>query len=97
VPKIGMRGGRVESLTGHQPYGRNVTSMFSLAERPRNPVRALLTTWGIGAQMMASPTYSLDTLALAFAVLLAAAIVMIGYLLMPEVADLMPPTLSGAH
>jgi hypothetical protein len=46
---------------------------------------------------MASPTYGLDTLELAFAVLLAAAIVMIGYLLMPEVADLMPPTLSGAH
>ena len=69
--------------------------MFSLAERPRNPVRALLTTWGIGAQAMASPTYSLDTLA--FAVLLAAAIVRLGYLLMPEVADLMPPTLSGAH
>ena len=44
---------------------------------------------------MASPTYSLDTLALAFAVL--PAIAMIGYLLMPEVADLMPPTLSGAH
>jgi hypothetical protein len=32
-----------------------------------------------------------------FAVLLAAAILMIGYLLMPEVADLMPPPLSGAH
>jgi hypothetical protein len=46
---------------------------------------------------MASPTYGLDTLALAFAVLLAAAIAMISYLLMPEVADLMPPTLSGAH
>jgi hypothetical protein len=47
--------------------------------------------------MMASPTYGLDTLALAFAVLLAAAIVMIGYLLMPEVADLTPPSLSGSH
>jgi hypothetical protein len=46
---------------------------------------------------MASPTYGPDTLALAFAVLLAAAIVMIGYLLMPEVADLMPPPLSGAQ
>jgi hypothetical protein len=47
---------------------------------------------------MASPTYGLDTLTLAFAVLLAAAIVMIGYLLMPQVADLMmPPPLSGAQ
>lgn len=40
---------------------------------------------------MASPTYGLDALALVFAVILAAAIVRIGYLLMPEVADLMPP------
>ena len=46
---------------------------------------------------MASPSYGPDVLALALAVILAAAIVMIGYLLMPEVADLMPPTLSGAH
>ena len=72
--------------------------MFSQAEaRPSNSAGALPPLGGFGAQAMASPTYGLDTLALAFAVLLAAAIVMIGYLLMPEVADSMPPTLSGAH
>jgi hypothetical protein len=46
---------------------------------------------------MAYPNYlTTDAVALMLAVVLAAAILMIGYLLMPEVADLMmPPPLSG--
>ena len=46
---------------------------------------------------MASPTYGIDAVALALAVLLAVAILMIGSLLMPELADLIPPSLSGRH
>ena len=48
---------------------------------------------------MAYPNYlTTDAVALMLAVALAAAIVMIGYLLMPEAADLMlPPVVSGAH
>ena len=46
---------------------------------------------------MAYPNY-LTTDAVALMLAVAAAIVMIGYLLMPEVADLMlPPVVSGAH
>lgn len=45
---------------------------------------------------MASPSYGIDVAALALAVVLAAAIVMTGYLLVAELADLMmPPPLSG--
>jgi hypothetical protein len=47
---------------------------------------------------MAHPTYyGIDAVALMLAVVLAAAILMLGSLLIPEVADLMPPALSGAH
>jgi hypothetical protein len=45
---------------------------------------------------MASPTYGIDVVALAFAVVLAVAIVLLISHLMPQVADLMmPPPLSG--
>jgi hypothetical protein len=46
---------------------------------------------------MASPSYGIDAVALAFAVVMAAAIVLLASQLMPEVADLMPPTLTGTH
>jgi hypothetical protein len=46
---------------------------------------------------MASPSYGIDAVALAFAVVLAAAIVLLGFQLMPEVAELMPPTLTWTH
>jgi hypothetical protein len=47
---------------------------------------------------MAHPNYlTTDAVALMLTVVLAAAILIIGSVLMPEVADLMPPTLSGAH
>ena len=46
---------------------------------------------------MEHPTYGIDVVALTLAVLLAAAIVLIGSQLMDELADVVPPTLSGAH
>jgi hypothetical protein len=45
---------------------------------------------------MAHPTYFIDTLVLAFSVALAFVVALIGFLLMPDIADLMPPTLSGS-
>jgi hypothetical protein len=50
-----------------------------------------------GAQAMAHPTYVIDIVALTLAAALAAAVVLIGFHLMHELADLMPPALSGAH
>jgi hypothetical protein len=50
-----------------------------------------------GAPRMVRRTYGID-ISLTLAVVLAGSIAMIGYLLMPEVADLMmPPPLSGAQ
>jgi len=47
---------------------------------------------------MASPSYGLDVIALAFAVVLAAALALLLSHFVPEVVDLMtPPLLSGAH
>jgi hypothetical protein len=47
---------------------------------------------------MASPSYGIDdVVALALAVILAAAMLMISSLLLPDLADLMPPPLSGVH
>jgi hypothetical protein len=45
---------------------------------------------------MMHPTSHIDTLVLAIAALLALLILLIGYHLLPEVADLMPPSLSRA-
>jgi xanthine/uracil permease len=44
---------------------------------------------------MGSPSYGLDVVALAFAVILAAALVLLISHLMPLLADVMPPVLSG--
>jgi hypothetical protein len=44
---------------------------------------------------MGSPTYGLDVVALVFAVVLAAALVLLISHLMPLLADVMPPVLSG--
>jgi hypothetical protein len=50
-----------------------------------------------GVTRMASPTYGLDVIALAFAVILAAAIVLLVARLVPPLADLiMPPPLIGS-
>ena len=47
---------------------------------------------------MGSPTYGLDVVALALAVVLAAALVFLLAQLVPQLADLMmPPPLSGTH
>jgi hypothetical protein len=47
---------------------------------------------------MASRTYGLDVVAVAFAVVLAAALMFLLAQLVPQLADLMmPPPLSGAH
>ena len=45
---------------------------------------------------MASPSYAIDVVALALAVVLVAAMVVLASQIMPQVADLMmPPPLSG--
>jgi large-conductance mechanosensitive channel len=47
---------------------------------------------------MASPSYGINVVALALAVVLAAALVFLLAQLVPQLADLMmPPPLSGAH
>jgi hypothetical protein len=46
---------------------------------------------------MASPSYGIDVVALALVVVLAAALLLLVSHLTPDLADLMPPTLSGAH
>ena len=48
---------------------------------------------------MASPFYGIDVVALAVAVVLAAAIVLLAYQVVPDLTDLMmmPPPLSGTH
>ena len=46
---------------------------------------------------MTHPTSHIDTIVLAIGALLALLILLIGYHLLPEVADLMPPASSGAH
>jgi len=47
---------------------------------------------------MASPSYGIDVVALAFAVVLAAAVLFLLAQLVPQIADLMmPPPLSGAR
>jgi hypothetical protein len=46
---------------------------------------------------MASPSYGIDVVALALAVVLAATIVLLISHVVPDLADLMPPPLSGAH
>jgi hypothetical protein len=43
---------------------------------------------------MASPSSGIDVVALAIAVVLAAAIGLLAFLLVPDLAELMPPTLS---
>jgi large-conductance mechanosensitive channel len=50
-------------------------------------------------QAMASPSYGIDVVALAVAVVLAAAIVLLAYQVVPDLTDLMmmPPPLSGTH
>jgi hypothetical protein len=45
---------------------------------------------------MAHPTYGIDVATLTLAVVLAAAIVLLVSHIMPQLADLMPPALSGA-
>ena len=71
-------------------------------------ILAVLERHGHGARMaptpavhqetaMERPTYGIDVVALAFAVVLAAAIVLLVSHLMPQLADLMPPALSGTH
>ena len=52
---------------------------------------------GSGDPAMEHPTYGIDVVALTLAVVLAAAVVLIGSHLMHELADLVPPALSGAH
>ena len=50
----------------------------------------------LGAQALASPSYGVDVVALALAVVLAAAIVLLLSQIVPQLADLMmPPPLSG--
>ena len=48
---------------------------------------------------MANPSYGIDVVALALAVVLAAAVLFLLAQIVPQVADLMmmPPPLSGAH
>jgi hypothetical protein len=46
---------------------------------------------------MAHPASGIDFVALTLVVVLAAAILMLGSLLVPEMAELMPPALSGTH
>ena len=48
---------------------------------------------------MASPSYGIDVVALAFAVVLAAALALLAYQVVPDLTDLMmmPPPLSGTH
>ena len=47
---------------------------------------------------MATPSYGIDVVALALAVVLAAAMLFLLAQIVPQVADLvMPPPLSGAH
>jgi hypothetical protein len=48
---------------------------------------------------MASPSYGIDVLALALAVVLAAAVLFLLAQIVPQLMDLMmmPPPLSGAH
>jgi hypothetical protein len=55
------------------------------------------TTGPEGDRAMEHPTYGIDVVALTLAVLLAAAIVLIGSQLMQELADVVPPTLTGSH
>jgi hypothetical protein len=51
----------------------------------------------LGAQALASPSYGVDLVALALAVVLAAAIALLVSQIMPHLADLMmPPALGGA-
>ena len=51
----------------------------------------------LGAQALASPSYGVDVVALALAVVLAAAIALLASQIMPHLADLMmPPALGGA-
>ena len=49
----------------------------------------------LGAQAMGSPSYGLDVVTLAIAVVLAAALVLLISHLMPLLADVMPPVLNG--
>ena len=52
----------------------------------------------LGAQALASPSYGVDVVALALAVVLAAAIALLVSQIMPHRADLMmPPALGGAR
>jgi hypothetical protein len=48
---------------------------------------------------MANPSYGIDFVAVAVAVVLAAAIVLLTYQVVPDLTDLMmpPPPLSGTH
>jgi hypothetical protein len=46
---------------------------------------------------MEHPTYGIDVVALTLAVVVAAAIVLIGSHLTDELADVVPPALSGSH
>jgi hypothetical protein len=49
-------------------------------------------------QAMASPSYGINVIALALAVVLAAAVLFLLVQIVPQLADLMmPPRLSGAH
>jgi hypothetical protein len=45
---------------------------------------------------MAHPTYDIDTVVVALGAAIAFVVALIGFYLMPDIADLMPPALSGS-
>jgi hypothetical protein len=102
--EAGLRLGRgVESLTRRKPYRaqrvfrvlRNVLSKRTSWAADCSTHLALTALDGV--TRMASPTYGLDVIALVFAFILAAGIVLLVARLVPSLADLiMPPPLIGS-
>ena len=64
------------------------------ARRAHHPLEG-----GCNLKRMANPSYGIDVVAVAVAVVLAAAIVLLAYQVVPDLTDLMmmPPPLSGTH
>jgi hypothetical protein len=83
----------VSALVGEDRLNAERPAEGESLGRPYHPMRQG------SLKRMASPSYGIDVVALAFAIILAAALAFLLTQLVPQVADLMmtPPPLSGAH
>ena len=82
----------VDGVKRRGQSGRPRKGLATSARRAHHPLEG-----GCNLKRMANPSYGIDVVAVAVAVVLAAAIVLLAYQVVPDLTDLMmmPPPLSG--